>query len=482
MFYSKNITAKRGSRKAFTVAFTGGVNTVTDDALLPLSVAKCNYNCGGKSGALKNEYGVDAFQLGNVAPIFPYAVIRAWYYYRSGEPSLLIAYCADKNLYQVDTVTPQTPALISNSAFVGVPTAVNYRLNDEDVMLFSSNSDEIRVYDGSSIYTVSGSPCVSSMCIHYERLFGCGGGNTLWFSDDLDPTNWSISSTEAGYIEMADDRGELQKVVSFADYVYVFRQYGIARVSAYSTQTEFSVTQLYVTSGKIYPETVAICGNKVLFMSEDGIFAFDGADTVKLLSNLDTIIIGADNSNACGSYVNGKYLLACNLLFGDNDKVLCEKGEYGNNAMLVLDLNDGSYTILRGMDVSYIQKIAHNETNTVLFCFGSGNTTQLGTLSQSGMCFADALQKSWLCPQTDLGQSYADKVLSYMVLYSRYDVEMVLFRDNDEYHFEIKGSPHAQKLPLNVKGRVFTLCFKTDYALMHVTQPKIVFKTYSEEV
>lgn len=57
------------------------------------------------------------------------------------------------------------------------------------------------------------------MTMHYERLFATTSTDkyTLYFSDDLDPTNWNENITEGGFIQMLDERGELLKVISFWD-------------------------------------------------------------------------------------------------------------------------------------------------------------------------------------------------------------------------------------------------------------------------
>ena len=71
----------------------------------------------------------------------------------------------------------------------------------------------------------------TSMDIHYERLFvtTTNEKSKVLFSDDLDPTLWSIDLSEAGFIEMVDERGALNRVISFNDYLYIFRDYLAAR-------------------------------------------------------------------------------------------------------------------------------------------------------------------------------------------------------------------------------------------------------------
>ena len=110
------------------------------------------------------------------------------------------------------------------------------------------------------------------MCVHGERLFltDSSNHNSLWFSDDFDPTNWNVSLSEAGFIDMIGEKGRLLKVISFGGYIYVFRSYGITRVTAYGNQKSFSVADLFVSSGKIRGESITVCGDCVLFFASDG--------------------------------------------------------------------------------------------------------------------------------------------------------------------------------------------------------------------
>lgn len=201
------------------------------------------------------------------------------------------------------------------------------------------------VWDGvNAPYRVENAPDITSMALHYERLFVTVDGekNAVWFSDDLDPTNWDASLAGGGFIQLIDERGSLNRVISYGGYVYVFRDYGISRITAFGAQTEFSVSNLFVSSGRIYPGSVALCGDTVLFLAEDGLYAFDGVSTVKMLKNLDGLFKNGERS--CSYYADGKYYLAFAREETDG-KIGCETGAYVNNALLVLDLSSGGYSL-----------------------------------------------------------------------------------------------------------------------------------------
>ena len=302
MFYKKPKLNKSVTNAKITFTnFENTMDTEVDDALLPYKTAKMSYNFNVKNGALKNGYGFRDLCLpkwtgeGERQIIPPASPVKKMWHYKHYSENLkknndeLVLFCENGEIH--------TCQLISDSPFVGkilesvdttaMPKALNYRLNSEDTLIISSETNGMWKYVfNHAIEKVEGAPHIKSMCLHYERLFAvCGGErNRLAFSANLDPTDWSEDLSSGGFIEMQDERGALSKVISYNDYIYVFRDFGVARVSAYGDQTDFSVSQLFVSSVKLYGETVTLCGNKVLLLARDGIHQFDGYSTKKIKS------------------------------------------------------------------------------------------------------------------------------------------------------------------------------------------------------
>ena len=101
------------------------------------------------------------------------------------------------------------------------------------------------------------------------------------FSANFDLTEWDESPEEGGFIELVDERGECNKVLSFNDYVYIIREHGISRLSAYGEQEEFSVTHLFLSTDKIYHNTAVLCGDRILMLCSDGVYSFNGYSASK---------------------------------------------------------------------------------------------------------------------------------------------------------------------------------------------------------
>lgn len=257
----------------------------------------------------------------------------------------------------------ETEFLPINVSFTATPVALNYRLNGKDVIIISSAKDSMVVWDGENVpEVILDAPKIKSMVIHYERLFALstGGDDTeLRFSDDLDPTNWSVSVADAGNICMVDERGRLLKVVSFNDYIYVFREHGISRVYANTALTSsFYVNHLFVSGGRVIEDSICLAGDRVLFLASDGFYCFDGGDTRKILTNIFEKIRFTGKERA--HFFNGKYYLACNFNFGD-------EFSGANNCVIAVRLADMSVEILQfGEVVDFVDVTTNTDTKLLI--------------------------------------------------------------------------------------------------------------------
>ncbi len=488
MIYRKTLRVKRPTEKRVTLAdFRGGINTREDERLLPFAYATLCYNYEGKSGALREYFGAEDLTFSNAAGkneivAFPSGtkIQNVWHFKKDDGGTFddrLIFLTTDLQAYEMSLAVPSQPVAIRDLTFSAIPEAVNYRLNGKDVIVFSSAEDSMAVYDGQTVKRIATAPKITSMCMHYERLFAIvkGQPNSLWFSDNLDPTNWQVSSDGAGYVDMVDERGALLKVVSFLDYLYVFRNNGIARVTAYADQTQFSASQLFVSSGKIYPDTVTVCGDRILFLAEDGLYAFDGLSTTKVLQNLDLLFRNCDNTHAKGVFFNGKYYLALRLNYHDDRKIMCEKTDYVNNSVLQYDIAEGNVFLARGVDVCSLLALRTDRAGSLLLCFRDEFSGKVGRLTQSGKAFTKALPKCWQTCRTDFGSPERKKYVKRIYLLTHYDVTLEVECDGQIYSFDFSGKSEYSCRRVNLLGTTFQFRFYSDCDKAYLVRPVIVY-------
>lgn len=495
MFYKKNLLVKNTSNLKVKLSnFSSGVNTEIDENSLPYKYAKIAYNFNFNNGALQTGLGFEPLcfledRTSGVErelcfQIEPDQINKVWLYpfynnYTKVKDHLLLVSADNKMYYsQIISVSPFIYNINNPITFSSIPNAIYYNLDGEDVMLLTS-TDGMLVYHPQYIYSMnSEAPKITSMCRHYERIFAIEDGKRtkLVFSANLDPTNWDISLDEAGYIDLADERGGLEKVISFNDYVYIFKEYGISRLSAYGDQTEFSISNLFVTSGKIYGNSVCLCGDRIMFLSKNGIYSFNGYSTTKLSLNIESLFNNIDNDNCCSAYFNGKYYLGLKLNFNDNKQVGCENYEAGyiNNALLEIDLKTGDICITRGIDLKSLCAIEYEQVAKLVAAFNGQHKSKLGQLTNTGTIFGEALPKQWLSPNSNLGYPNKTKKIKQINLLAKQPCNIKLTTDKTAHEYEVKGSNKTTRILTHDEGEMFQFSIEGDSADMHVSNVEIM--------
>ena len=435
-------------RKKLTVkSFSGGLRKGVDESLTDLSRAKISYNFDYSGGTLKRGLGLKSLQGYDVSVIKNLKVLAVYYYKRydhflEERVEKIIYYCSNKKLY-IANVKDKVFVKLSDVTFSETPVAVQYDYLDNDVMLFACKTGELYYLDDEALHQIDNAPSITSLCMHKERLFVtvAGEGTSLWFSDDFDPTNWVVSLTEAGFIDFADEYGKLQKVMSFLDYVYVFREYGISRVVAYGDQQEFSTDNLFGRTGKIYGSSVTDCGDFIMMLTSSGIYRFNGLDTVKILTEYDEFLSGVDNSNAKGVCSGNLFYLNLNVRVDKEIKI----------AILIYDLNSKISYLNLGLDVKDFV-FTGGDMNEIL-CVKDGCLLPF-VIDNSGAVDGVCLTKSWQSAYTDLGVNCRKKRLSKVSFYTKEDVTLVIESDEKRLIYNVLGGGYREVYP-SVLGEKF---------------------------
>ncbi len=492
---SKNITYK----KVNYANFQNGINTTFDEYSTPISYSKNAYNFDFKNGALKTGLGVtkliiNAFRDDEINPFYKEIatpdgvdVLAIWTFDRyvddsTGYDTNIIIYCSDKNLYFTTFLSSLfrfSKIDTGDCVFNSIPTAIKYKIDGYDSIIFTTPEDGMYVYTPTTYRKyVKNCPPITSMCVHYERLFATVDKEqiSLWFSDDLDPTNWNVSSVEAGFINMVDARGKLNKVLSFKDYVYVFREYGISKLTAYGNQEDFNVTHMFLSSTKIYENTVCVCGDVVLMMLKDGIYAFDGISVQKLNLNIENMLLA--NKNAVASYFNGKYYLACCLRFPDDENIGCENDNYTNNALIELDFEKGEFTITRGIDITYLYSSQDVAYSKLFCCYKLNGVSNVGVIENCGAVLDEPTPKFWRSPFTNFGYPNKTKILKEIYFNSKYEVEVIVETEKITKKFVVKPKHNKIKINANIIGNEFAIHFRSNSKEVYIANPVVIIGVY----
>ncbi|MBQ7373340.1 MAG: hypothetical protein IJW64_02105 [Clostridia bacterium] len=424
-----------------------GVDLRLDGEVGGYNRAEMSYNCSVLDGSLKTSLGLKSLNDKYIPPVDD--LISSVYYFRHSDyqtgvrDDRIIAYTDTGNMYEV-SIDGGEFTIIKGLTFNNQPIGVCYNYNSSDVIIFSAEGEGIKIYDGEKVTVVSDAPSVTSMCVHSERLFITSGGvdGALWFSDDFDPTNWNVSLNEAGFIDMSDDRGEMICAVAFGGYVYVFRSYGVSRVSAYGDQSEFSVSHLLVSCGKIIKNTITVCGDCIMFFASDGLYRFDGYNAVKI-SEPWFNLVDTSPEWVKGVYYNGytHYLLYFTI---DGVKV---RGVFRINP----SGTDYQFIYVAALiDIAVIS----GENCYKLFAV-ERMTRRLGELCKGGGWGGDPLPMAWKSKQTDFGIKAREKILKKVSFYATAPVTLTVWVDGEEHSYQIDEYKKRCQIRPNLKGSKF---------------------------
>lgn len=498
MIFYKNKKKHRTVKEKDLVfsVFQNGVETDKDDSILDANVCKNAYNLTFSDGALKTGLGFEDLKVpatlddletthtinfGASMDEIHNLWLDRWFNTNT-----------DKYYYQLLLIDEDNVlwGVILPDEFEGFiwkrcirlqskPTfGRNYRIDNEDSSIFFSQEGMVYLsYTTDAIY--DNVPPIISCVVHYDNFFGITNTNrnTLVYTTNLNLTEWD--DEQSSTIEFLDERGSFTKLISFNDYVYLFREYGITKISLYSSKSSFSFTHLYTSSSKIFEESVCVCNDVVVFATRDGLYRFNGSSVTKIFDSYDDYIKNFDNTNCTSACLNGKYYLATKCNFQDGQTVGCESSTYVNNVLFEFDLDKDTVNILRGVDVRDLLAIDTPFMNKLCACFYNSNKQKVGELNYSGKVFTTINKKFWQSAYTDLGEYGKRKKIKEIILTTKYDIEVEVISDEESKTYKIFGKENEQRIQFCVFGKQFKFIFKTDEENCEIRKPVVVFDVLS---
>lgn len=471
------------------------VKSTSDESLLNPTESPVAYNFSYDKGVLSGNLGIEEATFSTeYSSVYRHAMAslpegvfpKTLHLFRRYDASnkkrddRLIVRTTDDEFYEVKIFAVGDKfKKIVNLIASGKDCSACYRYNGVDLFLASSERGFFYTYDGTTLKKIESAPNMTSMCVHAERIFATVAGeqNKVWFSADFNPENWKVSGDGAGYVDFDDEGGKVIKVVKFLNYVYVFRDFGIERMTAFGAQTDFSVSKIYTASARIYPDTIVTLGDRIIFLTEEGLKCLDGYNVTNVFKDLNDFL-SKDKRSAVATGSDGKYYLAGAMVFKNDfqTKILDEAEDipYVNNGLVVCDVKKNKITILRGMDVSCIKSINVHTLSSVYMTFNGKNKHVVGMLSKGGKYLLDDLPRFWSTGYNDLGYPDRQKSLRSVSLSTSGAITLGLELDGEKVEYNISQSNSPQKIIVNrpfSKMRVYILANSAgDYI---VTPPSI---------
>lgn len=472
MFYKNKLKTKSTSEKTFEFdMFSSPAQTEKEQSLCDFNLTKLCYNFRTNRGVLESGYGFDIFASplsksdlesetavaisGNqVSALWDFE----WYDQENDENKYYCMYFNDQAKVCYDNLFGSRPTtLIINTQFTDTPVGMKYKIEGVDSMIFSGKGQNLLVLVGQTQQTSQSAPQMLSICAHFGRVFAITSEarGRLVYSDNLDILQWSDELS--ANLDFTDGRGNLTKLLSFNDYIYIFREYGITRISEYSSDSEFSITHLYQSDSYIYPNSIAHGGDRIYFLEKSGLKYFNGS-SVRSIECPEIKMLSSFNGNCASQCFEGKYFLACKMDF-DGDSVGCENSEqsFYNNALLVYDEQTEHVEIVRGVDIKQMLALNNPYKSKLVACFNGDNKGKIGQLSFSGKSFNDVLPAKWQSVCTDLGISGKKKRIRSFLIKSILPCKVVITSDLQTKEFSVEGSSAIQQIHAGIYGNEFSV-------------------------
>lgn len=489
---------KKYIKKRYSILnFSENINSDDNEYSLKFGVASSAYNIKVDKGILVEGCGVQELTL----PINPtsgpnervlnytneYSFKKMWRYKYYSEINgrynyILIAFGSDNKLHYFNMfVYNPTIYTISNFTFNEEPVALNFRVNGQDVIGFCSSSDPLLVwYCDKEPYQVEDVPKFDCICLHNDRLFAIDSQKNylVRYSSNLNPLDWTnnLNTTSGGVIELNDFKGLLRNLISFLDNIYVFRDFGISKISSYAANSVYTAVNIYNSSAKIYCNTACICGKDIYFLAEDGLYKFDGYNVERINVKFLKMFEGISQDKAVTCFFNGKLYIACNLHFDDNVKIGQEK-ETGcvNNALIEYEIESGNYNITRGIDVANMLAVKDLSISKLFLCLNNSLGYKFLELNDCGTISGEILPKKWESGKVYFEKFDTTKILKEINLICKYDCSLEIQTEKGTKTFNLKGKEDIQRVLLNCVGKVFSFRFISNSRNFYISTLQFVF-------
>ncbi len=459
-------------RTTLRVGFKGIVNSKSQ-AVLSFEYAKGVENLLVSKGVLTSDLGIDTFQgrypLPSLErhdmPIFANGQsIRNIFVQEHPQNSIydvrVVAQLDDNSIWYCDVFQHFYEwHRVENLNIKSEICAVNYRYNDENFFILSSAEDKMFILKGATPYVYNDAPNFTTMTVHNNRVFGAINQKTrqVWYSSHLDPLDWSVDGESSGYVELNEEGGDILKLESFLNYLYIFRENGIYRLTAYGDPNEFVLKKVFCDTGYIYKHTIVQCADKIIFLAEDGLFAFDGYEAVRIGKELPPIF---NKHIASGAYLNDVYYLACNTHESYNSNPT-------NDSLVCYTVSKNEFGVISGQSVRRLCTIKSYHMQEVCCVFNGSDANKIGQVSKSGCIFSSSTHKLYKSPSNDL-QSGCDKVVHKVSILTKYPLTLTVVLDNRRYDYPLEGRDVPQTVIVEKRGKVIGFELSSDDANVYV--------------
>lgn len=384
--------------------FINGISQAVDENMLKPQFSPDAQNMSISDGILKTAKGYSKFiTTGLTAPI---ESISVFYLYNGGTRITYYLAATSNNLYTwtgLEWLSIKGAETISSGKF----QCINYQDGNEQIIIMTNGIDPIYKWNGTGdiqklYYVAEDDQAPKGACItlHYERVWvgvSQDKPNSIFYSDNLDPDNWSYSTTEGGEIEFPTwDGDRILAIKNILGNVVVLKQKSLTAILG-TYPNEYIKDEIFASDGTIATESVCTAHDRAFFMSNRGIMVYNGTKAEQLTPYALRHVYESINQDYIGSATgivyNGKLFMS----FPSGASIT-------NNKVIEYDLNTKSL-MLRNVNVQQFvivddELLFIKPGGDYIYKYDAGTTYDGSTI--------DAY---WFTPRNDMSQPTAYKHL-----------------------------------------------------------------------
>jgi len=447
--------------------FAGGLNQSADDSLLSVNQSRDAQNVDVSSGTLKTISGYSKY----ISTAAPAGITRLMKFYKNNTStgavtSYLLAATATAIYYW----TGSAWSALATGLTSGDWDYLNYQISSTDVIIMGNGADVMKKWDGTTFSNLGGTPPVAkSISLHAERLWATGvkaHPNTVYYSDDLNPENWTGGEDAAGEVYLPTWDGGVCIGVSniFSDLV-IFKTNNIFRVVG-TYPSVYEVKQVYSSVGSIAEKTIVSGNDRAFFLSKDGLYYYNGVSAYPLLGDMakDVVINPSYAKNAVS--IIHKNVLYCAFPEGSSTV---------NNAVFVYDLLNKNLMIWRGIAVTDFMEY----NDELLF---TNSTGYVYHIDDTAISFDGTnINAHWETPWQDLDAFRVTKTADTLYFYAKGNgimrVDVTFDGKTKAKNVTLSPSGKLHSLSLNLEGRRFKMKFSNvSGSNFELKQPELTYE------
>lgn len=385
--------------------------------------------------------------IGGICAVFQFDT------FANGQLKSYLILCSHSLILYYYELNIETPSLVcfDTISLSDIPHFETFCLDNKNVLIISSRENAMWVWDGStSPVEVLDSPKIYSATVGLGKLFVAAIDKpySICFSEDLDPSSWSMSSGDIMELHFADNLGKVLKLVSLDNYVFAFRERGIVKVYTKSNG-ELISSKVISFSGNIYEKTICVCEDAVVFATSCGIYKFDGLNIKKIYKNF---------------FVRTNQFDTFEAVCKDTDYYLFASAQSSQTAkVFVVDYREN---IIDGIvDIDNFVNVFVTNINNDLFvgyigaAFLQKNAKTPIFITKNSENLANNVKFCYQTKKIYIKQKQKNSALLYVDVLSKTNIDMLVSGTYEDKTISIFGSNYPQRIMLNMRTQFFKIVF-----------------------